>query len=230
MINCHQRHFTRLRIYAPPCVGKDEADSSNRTKFLVLEESRLWSSQTNITYSFLDKEKENLELYRKKALVTTAMNEYTKYANVRFQEKDEDATNIRISFESESGNGALVGTDALMANSGSTVNLGGMDLGRDDTSNFAMALHAIGHVLGLLHEVKGNSTNFKQYDSFSVMACSGKVSDRTELSDSDKAWLTLNYPKAPLNKPGGPDDIWTAPSFAPRARCQLILFVEDPRG
>ncbi|KAG9308598.1 hypothetical protein JVU11DRAFT_11704 [Chiua virens] len=207
MAICDQHHFVRLRVYS------DEVAANDSAKYLVLEESRLWSNQMDIIYSFLDDESEDsLDLYKKKAFVTTAMNEYTKFANVKFilaEKQDRNAAHVRFSFRPGTERGTMVGTDALMVNSGPTVTLGGMDLGRDDTSNFAMALHSIGHVLGLLHEVEGNSTNFRQYDGFSVMAYSGEVSDRTELSDSDKAWLTLNYTRAPLNTSLGPKDIWT---------------------
>ncbi|KAH0828915.1 hypothetical protein J3R83DRAFT_2336 [Lanmaoa asiatica] len=164
--------------------------------------------QKVISY-FFDHEKEESNRYRKEAFVISAMDEYAKYAKVHFDRvQDRSSASIRIGFRQPGNQHCIaIGTDALMIKPEDvTMNLGGMDLTKTDEANFTIALHAIGHVLGRRHESP------HLYED-SIMKYSSTISvegvRKPQLSAYDKAWLTLNYPKALINKDGGPEDIWT---------------------
>jgi len=204
--------ITRLRI---------SSKVSGTEKYVITPESKLWPNQSSISYSFLDGSE------AQQATVRAALTEYARYANVKFVFiGDLDApANIRITFKgTEHKASSAIGTDALSLVEGQpTMHLGA--IGRDSCSeeDYSIALHEVGHALGLAHEwtasdakviheahaeygasnTERGASNFVKFDGNSIMryfwsprhAQEGNgVSINPKLSNSDKAWLSINYP------------------------------------
>ena len=100
------------------------------------------------------------------------MKEYAKYANVKFvSSKDRSSASVRITFLPKEKHWVAIGTDALMIDlERETMNLGWISQDKLPEINSVIALHAIGHVLGLVHE-KPNppAPTFREYDIESIM-------------------------------------------------------------
>ncbi|KAF8438350.1 hypothetical protein L210DRAFT_236834 [Boletus edulis BED1] len=141
------------------------------------------------------------------------MKEYTKYTNIKFvPSKDRSSASIRITFFPKAKHWVSIGTDALMIDpEKATMNLAWIDPDELSATNSVIALHAIGHVLGLVHEnFNPPMSNFPEYDKDSIMRYSDTTTVKRgvvpQLSSRDKAWLTLNYPRAPTNKEIGTEN------------------------
>jgi hypothetical protein len=77
--------------------------------------------------------------------------EWTKYANLKFDFGDFANAEVRISFKKEEGSWSYLGTDALGIKGQKTMNLGWIDRRN--------VLHEFGHVLGFIHEFSNPKVN-----------------------------------------------------------------------
>jgi len=92
-----------------------------------------------------------------RAKVTNVIEEWTKYANVRFAQLDSPkSANIRITFNPTSGSWSYVAKEInKVAQSLPTMNLGWLDdtpVANTTANEKGVILHEFGHVLGLMHE------------------------------------------------------------------------------
>jgi hypothetical protein len=91
-----------------------------------------------------------------RAKVEQYAQQWTEYANIKFEFSDSKYAEIRLSFYADSGSWSALGTDALVEeyfpHNQPTMNLGWL---RDDTSDeeySRIVLHEFGHTLGAIHE------------------------------------------------------------------------------
>ncbi len=79
--------------------------------------------------------------------------EWSKYANIHFQFVRSEPSDIRISFESESGSWSYIGrTSQYIPSTTATMNFGWFNSQTSDTEFRRTTLHEFGHALGLSHE------------------------------------------------------------------------------
>ena len=135
-----QARLSRVRKTSPEKFRSDVANS------------KLWPVGATLHVRFLDgtpADKENFRL---------ALGEWLHYANLRADYAPSDHAEIRVSFAAP-GSWAMIGTDseALGDPQSPSINLGFAQPG-SPPRNY---LHEIGHVLGLIHEVKNPKANLK---------------------------------------------------------------------
>jgi hypothetical protein len=110
------------------------------------DRGKLWENGSSVRFRFLDGEE------RVKAIVRTAIAQWTAHANLTFIETDSAEAEVRISFK-EPGSWSFIGTDALGIPSDSpTLNYGSLTSLADPGAAMQNALHEFGHTLGLAHE------------------------------------------------------------------------------
>ncbi|KAG9308593.1 hypothetical protein JVU11DRAFT_11698 [Chiua virens] len=237
-VDCDHKRFVRLRVYSR---HSHSTDGRADVDCFATEEPRFWPNGHVISYSFVDAKGDPLkdslpgDTSKQIAFVLNAMDEYAKLASVKFDAWDKRSTEpaeIRIAF-TEKTFWSSIGTDALLVETEPTMNLGFIkpDMGLKDPKiealdlsseakekaekiNTALALHAIGHVLGLCHEMEYKETG----KSFNLSHVAENAEDcriqHQELAhgnrvilhtgstlDGEAAWLAFHYPKASLHKP-----------------------------
>jgi len=88
--------------------------------------------------------------------VATSANEWTRYANIRFDFGDHPNAEIRIAFQLGAGSWSAVGTDALVEQwfpkNAATMNFGWLRPDSSDADVASVVLHEFGHALGMIHE------------------------------------------------------------------------------
>lgn len=122
---------------------------------IFINNDQLWNSTPQILkFHFLSGDHARTEEQREK--VREAIDEWTWYASVEFEEATAAATsNIRILFDPNDGSWSYVGRQCeKVAVTDATMNLAWLDKSNPSltTNERAVILHQFGHVLGLLHE------------------------------------------------------------------------------
>ncbi|KAF8526972.1 hypothetical protein BU17DRAFT_40150 [Hysterangium stoloniferum] len=231
----------------------DESVSIVPASFAVLAKtSLLWPNGSTINYFFLD------GTDHQRAKFNQVVHQWEPYANIVSQlAADAGSSDVRISFNSESGSWSYVGIGVKKkAKDVATMNLGWIrdteDLSDDE---HGVILHEWGHTLGLMHEhqspLRGQKltldeakvyayymrtqgwskatvksqiidvynqqdvSNYSDVDLKSIMMYFMpwqlnlqhiEVGINNQLSDMDKAYMTINYPRS-SSPEGAPD--WT---------------------
>ena len=80
--------------------------------------------------------------------------QWTQYANVKFQFVPDGEAQVRVLFDNDNQSWSKVGTDALSVRNQDepTMHYGWLFSNTDDTEYSRTVLHEFGHVLGLIHE------------------------------------------------------------------------------
>lgn len=108
---------------------------------------KVWSNGRTLTVRFYggtDYVREKVEQYA---------NEWSDYANIRFQFVQSGKADIRVSFNEGDGSWSYIGTDAnLIRGNRATMNFGWFDNHTDDEEFSRTTIHEFGHALGLIHE------------------------------------------------------------------------------
>ncbi|KAI0060135.1 zincin [Artomyces pyxidatus] len=187
----------------------------------------LWPNGATITYFFMDGNDVQQDKVRR------LLPQWTVYGSVQFLEvlHTEDSS-IRITFTNGEGSWSYLGSDCeFRKNDEPTMSLGGIDHEQSNISKCEQRniLHEFGHALGLLHEnhpilkhakppdFRGRYFlgNYAQLDITSIMyfplpreltGVSYDVPLSDSVSDMDKAYMVINYPRAEPH-PDAPD--WT---------------------
>ena len=125
-----------------------------------------------LTYTFVAPKASNTIQQNK---VKTVVQEWEKYANVKFTFVATGKATIRITFDPASGSWSYVGNEvALIKPNEATMNLGW--IGSSSTTITAdekgVILHEFGHTLGLMHEhqspVRGGTITLKESGTLSI--------------------------------------------------------------
>lgn len=113
-------------------------NSSTATR-AAFERKKLWISGSTIRVKFMEG---NTSQQNK---VKEFANEWTKYANIKFDFNDDNDAEIRITFDPNKGSWSYIGTDCKgIPFDDATMNFGWLDK--------AVVLHEFGHALGMIHE------------------------------------------------------------------------------
>ena len=109
----------------------------------VAVSAKVWKTGMTLGVKFLNG---NSSLQRR---VLEAANEWTRYANLRFEVVRKGDAELRVGFDEE-GSWSYVGTDALsIPQNQPTINLGDVKHMRDPVEFRRVVLHEFGHALGL---------------------------------------------------------------------------------
>lgn len=117
------------------------SDNDHRQK-AIFQGSKKWVSGTILTYSFLDSRYNAYML-----AVTNAFREWSRWANLKFVEVPKNGQ-IRIGFNPSGGSWSYLGRDILHVSQQEPT----MNIGWSPVTDSNVALHEIGHTLGLWHE------------------------------------------------------------------------------
>ncbi|THH27511.1 hypothetical protein EUX98_g6673 [Antrodiella citrinella] len=172
--------------------------------------SLLWDNGTEITYGFMEGTENGNDTRRNTVNSSIEKTGWTKYANIKFRMVElSEKPQIRIRFTSQLSNSSFVGKENLSVPMHEpTMNLAfisGAPASKEDQEYQEYVIsHQFGHVLGLSHE----NADFPKYDDQSLMRFPHDKEEvlrherlllRRSLTDTDRAWLVINYPRTEVS-------------------------------
>lgn len=114
----------------------------------AMQTGKRWANGRTLTVSFLS------GTAKQQALVKPYFNEWSKYANIKFEFIDKNGE-LRVAFDQNDGSWSYLGTDALLVpRANPTINFGWLTETSPEQEVRRVVLHEVGHALGLEHELQ----------------------------------------------------------------------------
>jgi len=194
------------RLSADEIVALRKLMSTEPNRFRIDEHSdtrvTFWPNGSRIAVAFLDGTPEL------RALVRRCAAEWQKYANVRFTFVTDPADSaVRVSFKGETAPHSRVGTDALAVSTSEPTAVLSLLANESEAQRSYTALHELGHVLGLLHEVQNpNARDVVNWDVVYEKAAEPPNNWTREIVDYSLR-PPKDLPPAYLDKPFDPQSV-----------------------
>jgi hypothetical protein len=150
---------TELRQEAMRAAAQENPENVQASPLeLVVEHRKLWQPGRTLRVRFLEgspKIRRNVQRFAE---------QWTQYANIRFQFVDSGDAEIRVAFKDD-GSWSAVGTDALVTQAfkkdAATMNFGWLTESSTDEDYSSVVLHEFGHALGCGHEHESPAVDIK---------------------------------------------------------------------
>ena len=121
---------------------------------IAIVTAKMWQPGKTLRVRFLEGDPEVQNKVKEKA------NDWTNYANIKFDFVSDSNAEIQIAFQKGAGSWSAIGTDSSTANPGeATMNLGWLDANTPDKEYSRVVKHEFGHALGLIHEFEQPAVN-----------------------------------------------------------------------